>query len=183
MAQVLGTYLSLYAEINGKGSEVAFPGTELSGKALSNGSSQDMVAKASIIASLKPEQTTGQRYNTADNAQPSSWSKKWPIICEYFWLKGVGPSPAPGPQAEKYCADHFAEWQALGKNYGLKTGRVGNNRSHGMFSHFIMSKFHFDRQLDTSKCYDMMGDKVEQLDVQCAWYTALNRFREAKIIP
>ncbi|KAI1264816.1 hypothetical protein F5Y18DRAFT_417396 [Xylariaceae sp. FL1019] len=182
MAQVLSTYLSLYAEVNGKGSDVAFPGTELSWKALSNDSSQDIVAKASIIASLRPEKSAEQRYNTADDPAPSSWSQKWPIVCDYFGLKGVGPSPS-GPQPTEYCADHLDEWKAMEEKYGLKKGRVGNDRSFGGFPYLIMTLFDFDRNLDVSKVQDMMGDYKVEGDTKSVWYTAFDRFREAKIIP
>ncbi|KAF7537188.1 hypothetical protein G7054_g3886 [Neopestalotiopsis clavispora] len=184
LAQALGTYLSLYAEINGKGSEVIFPGTEKSYEILSNDSSQDIVAKASIIASLRPEISSGQRYNAADNAKASSWSVKWPVICEYFGLKGVGPSSnGSGPQPSEYLADHLAEWQALEKQHGLKTGRVGNDRSYGGFPYFIMTMFNFDRHLDMTKCHEMMGDAKVETDAKGAWWTAFDRFRQAKIIP
>ncbi|KAI4594485.1 hypothetical protein KJ359_008274 [Pestalotiopsis sp. 9143b] len=184
LAQALATYLSLYAEVNGEGSEVVFPGTDKSYNILSNDSSQDVVAKASIIASLRPGVTSGQRYNAADNARPSSWSAKWPVICEYFGLKGVGPSPAGcGPQPSEYLADHYAEWQTLEKRHGLKTGRVGNDRSFGGFPYFIMTMFNFDRHLDMTKCHEMMGDAKVETDAKGAWWTAFDRFRLAKIIP
>jgi len=51
-------YLSLYAAVEGKGAECAFPGTEKSWKIKSNDSSQDIVAKFVIYASLHPEITT-----------------------------------------------------------------------------------------------------------------------------
>jgi hypothetical protein len=184
LAQVLATYLSLYAEINGEGSEVVFSGTEKSYKILSNDSSQDAVAKISIIASLRPEISSGQRYNAADSAQPSSWSVKWPVICQYFGLKGVGPAPGgSGPQPEEYLASHFSEWQALEKKHGLKTGRVGNGRSLGGFAYFIMTMFNFDRHLDMTKCHEMMGDAKLEIDAKGGWWTAFDRFRQAKIIP
>ncbi|KAI1334535.1 hypothetical protein F5Y15DRAFT_420776 [Xylariaceae sp. FL0016] len=61
LAQALSTFLSLYAEINGEGSAVIFPGTEKSWKSLSNDSSSDIVAKVSIYASLHSEVTSEQR--------------------------------------------------------------------------------------------------------------------------
>jgi hypothetical protein len=184
LAQWLGLYLSLYAEINGKGSEVQFPGTEESYKILSNDSSQDIVAKTAIYASLHPEKSAGQRYNAADNSRASSWSEKWPVICEYFGLKGIGPPPGgSGPQPPTYLADHLAEWQEVEKKYGLKTGRVGNDRSFTGFPYFIMTMFNFDRHLDMSKTHEMMGDSTEEVDTKAAWWTAFDRFRQAKIIP
>ncbi|KAI0121199.1 hypothetical protein BJ170DRAFT_149431 [Xylariales sp. AK1849] len=184
VAQALAIYLSLYAEIKGKGSVVQFPGTEQSYKTLCNDSSQDIVAKASIYASLHPEVTSEQRYNTADNAKTSSWSEKWPIICEYFGLKGVGPPPdGLGPQPARFLADHFGEWQALEKRHGLKSGRVVNDRSVEVFAYFVMTVLNFDRQLDMTKCHKMLGDAKIETDAKGAWWTAFDRFRQAKIIP
>ncbi|KAH8655198.1 hypothetical protein BX600DRAFT_515037 [Xylariales sp. PMI_506] len=184
LAQVLSTYLSLYAEINGQGSEVAFPGTPESWKSLSNDSSQDIVAKVCIYASIHPEISSEQRYNAADNAVASSWSVKWPVICEYFGLKGVGPpTEGSGPQPVEFLADHFTEWQALEKKHGLKSGRVGNDRSYSGFPTLIMTLFNFNRDLDMSKCHELMGEAKIETDAKGAWWTAFDRFREAKIIP
>ena len=142
------------------------------------------MAKTCILASLRPEKSSAQRFNAADNAKPSSWSVKWPIICEYFGLKGVGPPPGgSGPQPTQYCADHFAEWQELEKKHGLKKGRVGNSRSYGGFPYFIMTMFNFDRHLDMSKLHDLMGEDKTETDTKGAWWTAFDRFRAAKIIP
>ncbi|KAH6885977.1 hypothetical protein B0T10DRAFT_608393 [Thelonectria olida] len=184
LAQFLGLYLSLYAEINGKGSEVQFPGTEESWKILSNDSSQDIVAKTAIYASLHPERSSGQRFNAADNSKPSSWSRKWPIICEYFGLKGIGPpAGGSGPQPTQYLADHIEQWNEVEEKYGLVTGRVGNDRSYGGFPYFVMSMFNFDRHLDMSQTHEMWGEATAEVDVQGAWWTAFDRFRKAKIIP
>ena len=184
LAQALALYLSLYAQLNGKGAEVEFPGTEISWKNLSNDSSQDICAKVSIVASLTPEKSAGQRYNAADNAQPSTWSKKWPIICEYFGLKGIAPpAGGSGPQPSQYLADHVTEWKEVEQKFGLVSGRVGNERSFGPFPYFIMTMLNFDRNMDMSQTQDMMGDLKENLTTQQAWYTAFDRFRKAKIIP
>lgn len=184
LAQTLSTYLSLYASVEGAGAEVAFPGTEQSWQIKSNDSSQDVVAKFAIWASLHPDQTHAQRFNTADNASPSSWSVKWPIICEYFGLKGT-PPPAggSGPQPGKYIEDHLEQWKALEKEKGLQTGRVGNERSFGGFQYFIMTMFNFDRDLDMSKVHSTWGKEKIETDAKGAWWVAFDRFREARIIP
>jgi hypothetical protein len=184
LAQALGTYLSLYAAVEGKGAEVAFPGTEKSWVIKSNDSSQDLVARFTIHASLHPEVSHGERFNAADNAIPSSWSEKWPVIAEYFALVGTPPPPGgSGPQPGKYIEDHLADWKKLEQEKGLQTGRVGNERSYGGFPYFIMTMFNFDRQLDMSKAHKAWGDKKEETDVKGAWWTAFDRFRKAKIIP
>jgi hypothetical protein len=182
--QWLGLYLSLVVELQGKGAEVQFPGTEESYTILCNDSSQDIVAKTAIYASLHPEKSAGQRFNAADSAQPSSWSKKWPIICAYFGLKGVGPPPGGcGPEPAQFLAEHVEDWRAVEKKYGLVTGRVGNDKSFSGFPTFIMKMFNFDRQLDMSRTHELMGDAKEEVDTQTAWYTGFDRYRKAKIIP
>ncbi|ROT36333.1 hypothetical protein SODALDRAFT_325683 [Sodiomyces alkalinus F11] len=184
LAQTVGTYLALYRDINGEGAEVAFPGTEKSWRNSSNESNQDVVAKVCIWASLQLETSAEQRYNAADSATPSSWSAKWPVICEYFGLKGTPPPPGgSGPQPAQYLADHYEEWKALEKKHGLVTGRVGNNRNFGPFAHFIMAMLDFDRNMDMSKCHAMWGEGKEEVDTKQSWWTTLDRFRKAKIIP
>jgi len=184
LAQWLGLYLSLRREMYGEGSEVPFPGSEKSYKILCNDSSQDIVAKTSIIASLKPEKSGGERYNAADNAQPSSWSKKWPIICDYFGLKGVGPPAGDvGPDPVQFINENIDKWREIEKKHGLVTGRAGNERSYSGFPVFIMRLFDFDRHLDMTKVHEMMGDQKAEVDTKTAWYTAFDRYRKAKIIP
>jgi hypothetical protein len=184
LAQTLATYLALYAAVEGLGAECAFPGTEASWKNLSNESNQDTVAKFAIYASLHPEVSAGRRFNTGDSATPSSWSVKWPVLCEYFGLKGVPPLPeSVGPQPGQYIEQHLREWQELERKYGLQTGRVGNERSFGGFQYFIMSLLDFDRQLDLSKMHNAWGEAKIEIDVAGSWWTTFDRFRKAKIIP
>lgn len=150
----------------------------------SNDSSQDLVARFTIYASLHPEISHGERFNAADNALASSWSQKWPVICEYFDLKGSPPPEGgSGPQPGKYIEEHLDAWRKLEEEKGLQTGRVGNERSFGGFQYFIMTMFDFDRDLDMSKVHKAWGDKKEETDVKGAWWMAFDRFRKAKIIP
>jgi hypothetical protein len=188
LAQALALYLSLVREVEGEGAQVVFPGTTESWKIQSNDSSQDIIAKFAIHASLHPEASAGQSFNAADNSQSSSWSVKWPIICEYFGLKGMAPTatkpgPESGPDPVRYTVDHREEWLRLEKQHGLQTGRVGNERSFGGFPYFIMTMFNFDRPLDMSKTHEAWGSAVEETDAKGAWWTAFDRFRKAKIIP
>ena len=185
LPQHLALYLSLFRHLNGEGAAVTFPGNTKSWTALSTDSSQDLIARFSIHAALNPKTCgQGQRFNTADNTSPSSWSKKWPIICAYFGLKGAGPPESgSGPQPGDYLAEHVEEWKKMEKEKGLETGRVGNNRSYGGFPFFIMSMFNFDRHLDMTIGHKAWGDRTEEVDTKTAWYTAFDRFRQANIIP
>jgi hypothetical protein len=185
LPQQLALYLSLYRYVNGAGAEVQFPGTEESWTILSNDSSQGILAKFCIYASLNPESCGhGNRFNVADNAQPSSWSKKWPIICDYFGLKGVGsPKGGSGPQPGEYISQHLEEWKKMEMEKGLVGGRVGNDRSFGGFPHFIMTMFNLDRHLDLSKLHKAWGSATEQCDTKTAWWMVFDRYKQAKIIP
>ncbi|KAK6439955.1 hypothetical protein LTR95_003818 [Oleoguttula sp. CCFEE 5521] len=186
LAQTLATYLACYREVEGEGAEVAFPGTEQSWPILSNDSSQDIVARFAIHCVLNPQASGGRSLNTSDNSQPSSWSKKWPVICEFFGLKGTAPpAGGSGPQPGQYLTEHLEQWKALEKKHGLATGRVGNDRSFAGFQYFIMTMFNFDRQLDLTNMHAAWSDggKVQEVDSKTAWWTAFERFRAAKIIP
>ncbi|KAK4941420.1 hypothetical protein LTR10_018689 [Elasticomyces elasticus] len=183
LAQALSLYLSLVHDIEGPGAEVVFPGTMESWSIQSNDSSQDIIARFAIYASLHPEVSAGQTFNAADNARSSSWSVKWPVICEYFGLKGVAPTNGSGPDPVKYTVDNRERWLALEKKFGLQTGRVGNERSFGGFPYFIMTMFNFERPLDMTKMHKAWGSGKEETDTKGAWWTAFDRFRKAKIIP
>lgn len=188
LPQALALYLTLYRHINGEGAKVVFPGTMKSWRILSNDSSQDIVARFSIFAGLqdadKLQKISGQRFNVSDSQEPSSWSKKWPKLCEYFGLVGVEPSEANGGSGSDpaaYVSENREKWFELEKQHGLQSGRVGNDRSYSGFPHFIMSMFNFDRNLDLSAMRSIY--EQEDVPVEKPWYTAFDRFRKAKIIP
>lgn len=184
LAQWLALYLSLYREMHGEGAEVIFPGTMKSWSSKSNDSGQDIIARFAIYASLHPEVSREQSFNAADNAQPSSWSAKWPVICEYFGLRGVSPAKGSGPDPARFLGENQERWTEVEKKYGLRTGRVGGNkRSFEGFPAFIMAMFDFDRQLDMSKMHQAWGKAKEEATIQDTWYTAFDRFRKAHIIP
>lgn len=183
LAQWLALYLTLYREINGEGASVVFPGTTASWSIKSNDTSQDVLARFAIYASLHPAVSAGESFNVADAAQPSSWSSKWPIICEYFGLKGVPPTEGPGPDPAEYLAVHWDRWLEVQREYNLRAGRAGDCRSFGGYPHFIMSMFNFDRQLDLGKTHRAWGRGAEGADTRKTWYTAFDRFRSARIIP
>ncbi|GAB1194346.1 hypothetical protein APSETT444_003591 [Aspergillus pseudonomiae] len=183
IAQWIALYLSLYRKIHGEGAEVVFPGTK-SWTIQSNDSSQDIIARFAIHASLHPEISAGQSFNIADEAQSTSWSVKWPIMCQYFGLKGVAPINGPGPDPTAFLHEHQDEWLAMEKEYNLQTGHLlGNNISIPDAPSFLMSLFEFDRPLDLTKAHQAWGDAKEERDVRKVWYTAFDRFRKARIIP
>ena len=181
-------YLSLYREINGAGAEVVFPGTN-SWTVKSNDSSQDTIARFAIHASLHPKLSADQGFNTADNASWSTWSVKWPIICDYFGLKGVPPADGEqgqqlGPDPDDFVAENQDRWVDMEKQYELRGGLVkGRSRGVQGICHFLMNRFDYDRQLDLTKMHRVWGKNTEEKDVKEAWYVAFDRFRKAKMIP
>jgi len=181
LGTVLGIYFSLFREVEGEGAECPFPGTEKSWKALSNDSSSDMIARQTIHLSLTlPISAKGQGYNVADEKTPSSWSKKWPILANYFGLKGTGP-PAKGTEIRKYIKEHMDVWEKLEKEKGLQTGHADSPRTFPGFEYFLMTQFDFDRQYDMSKMYGT-GFEEERGTAQ-AWGLVFDRMRKAKLIP
>lgn len=184
LAQWLAIYLSLYREINGEGATVVFPGTMKSWHALSQDSSQDLIARFSIYASLHPEIGEGEGYNIADSAEPTTWEYKWPIVCEYFGLKGASPKEGSGPDPAAYIAENSDKWIATEEKYGLQKGHgQSNDRSLSIVPHFLMSSFDFDRQVDMTKTHQVWGVSKEEADVRKCWHTAFDRYKSAKIIP
>ncbi|KAF2119705.1 hypothetical protein BDV96DRAFT_568066 [Lophiotrema nucula] len=181
LGTVIGIYLSLFKEVNGEGAECPFPGTEKSWKALSNDSSSDMIARQTIHLSLKlDESAKGEGYNVADEKTPSSWSKKWPVLCSYFGLKGTGPSSS-APEIRKFIKEHMDVWEKLEKEKGLQTGHADSPMIFPGFEYFLMTQFDFDRQYDMTKTYGTGFS--EERDTLTAWGGVFDRMRKAGIIP
>ncbi len=203
IAQTLGIYLSVYRAVEGEGAKCPFPGTDKSWVCRHNESPQDMIAHLSIHASLHPEKTASKAFNVG--GEKTTWSAKWPVICEYFGLKGTGPekgSTNPGT----YIKEHGKEWAELEEKHNLRTGVVGNDISHPYFqvrSQFLFSSsqnnfffaealanFHqyfvtnlldFDRYMSKEAAQGI--GYTEEIRTPETWKIAFDRMREAKIIP
>lgn len=189
-AQTLGIYLSLFAEIEGEGADCPFPGNEKCWNNLSHESNQDILAKICVHASLHPDVTHRQIYNAGDSLQPSSWRCRWPVICEYFGLKGRPPLPDhQAPQPEHYLIKHIEKWKEMEKKHDLVGGHIVNDRTfieptHGVgVIYGLTNLLNFDRQLDMTRCHEMWGSSKEEIDTKGSWYTVFDRFRKARIIP
>jgi hypothetical protein len=177
----MGVYLSLWRAVEGEGAEAPFPGTDKSWNALSNDSSSDMIARQTIHLSLHPERVEkGTGYNVADEKTPSSWAKKWPILCAYFGLKGTGPSTNP-PEMRKYIKEHIDVWRKLEEKHGLQTGHADSAKTFPGFEYFLMTQFDFDRQYDMEKMY--ATGFTEERGTGMAWGLVFDRMRKAKVIP
>jgi nucleoside-diphosphate-sugar epimerase len=184
LAQTLATYLALFRAVEGPGAACAFPGNEKSWRIRSNECNQDTIAKFAVWASLHADVSGGKRFNVADRAAPSSWSRKWPVICEFFGLKGT-PPPADGgsaPQPGQYVQEHLAEWEELERKHGLQTGRQIGPVAAG-FQNFIMGLFDFDREMSVKRMQGVWGPDTIEMDEKESWWRTFERFRQAKIIP
>jgi len=183
IAQTLAVYLSLYISIEGKGAICPFPGTAASWKAKFNYSSQDVVARFSIFASLHPNITGGRAFNVADAPSPTSWSALWPAICEWFGLQGGRPDPHGTLQPSAYIRQHAARWTELVKRHGLKSDVLDVETSKGKsdYQYHLMTQFDFDRTLDLSSMHDVgFQDFVQG---PASWWTTFERIRQGKQIP
>lgn len=181
LAQSLGIYLSLYCHVNGKGSKVPWPGTAKSYQVLSSQTSQDILAKFSIWASLRPQVAgQGEAWNVIDSNQPASWADRWDLICALFELEG-GPADENAPTASEFIDSHRADWDNLAATHGLKAGVLDNDVTNPYFFRNILALFDYDHQISADKAY-RAGFDVSWED-QRSWAQTFERFRVAKIIP
>jgi hypothetical protein len=176
----IGIYLSLWKELYGEGAECPFPGTQKSWKALCHESSSDMIARQTIHLSLSPLTENGGGYNVADAKEPSNWSARWPVLCQCFGLKGMGPVDEM-PEIRQFIKDNVDTWQKMEWKYGLQTGHAHNGRILPGFEYFMMTKFDFDRQYDMSKMYGTGFE--EEREARETWGAVFDRMRNARIIP
>ena len=177
LAQALALFLSMYVSIEGKGSEVPYPGTDLAHTSLYTDTSQDILARFHIHASLHPDTVNGRAFNVADG-EVVSWKTVWPDICNYFGLKGVAPnsSKSTGTQWMREQRSQWADWV---KDQGLKEGALEGTTWD--FMDMIIAGASFDRQFDLSECRSV-GFK-EEVPTTMGYALAFDRMREAKIIP
>ena len=80
LAKAFGLFLSMYASIKGKSTEVVFPGNAITWTSLHNDCSQDILARFHIHTSQSPNTQAGQIINVADE-DPIIWEQIWSGIC------------------------------------------------------------------------------------------------------
>lgn len=91
-----------------------------------------MIAKAEIYLSVvKPEEANGEAFNITDTATPGPWSMKWPILTEYFGLKGTGQGDKAGKTSTSggTCTRKTAEECVRNMDSGGGDPRVHTARS------------------------------------------------------
>ncbi|KAL1954328.1 hypothetical protein VTO42DRAFT_1402 [Malbranchea cinnamomea] len=176
----LALYLSLYRFVHGPGASVTFPGTHKNWNYTFTESTQDLITKAEIYLSVvKPEEANGEAYNIADNATPTPWAVRWPIITEYFGLKGVGPGENSWGELDVWWNQHQNEYRKMCEKYGLQPRQI-------MPETWVFVKAGFTL-LDRNR--EMSLDKIRNVGFTEEWpigkgfLVAFDRIAEAKIIP
>ncbi|KAK1718923.1 hypothetical protein BDP67DRAFT_393633 [Colletotrichum lupini] len=116
-------FLALWRYVHGPGAEIKFIGTATNYTHTNTDSSQDIIAKSHIyLSTVKPEESNGEAFNTADNATPVSWVERWPVMVDYFGLQGT--PPVEGAQTtfpvEKWWEEHQGDYKRMCAEYGLK---------------------------------------------------------------
>lgn len=127
IAQAIGLFLSLWKELEVEGGApraVPFPASREAWTALHTDTSQDILARFHIYASLRPQLVSGEAFNVADGPA-STWESKWPRLCEYFGLRGVGPdADSTGFNAQAWMEKQEKHWQPWVEKFGLKEGAL-----------------------------------------------------------
>jgi nucleoside-diphosphate-sugar epimerase len=178
IAQNLGLWLSLVKEIDGEDAEVVFPGSRKAYTAKHSDTSQDLVGRFTIHASLQGNATDGQIFNIADGV--TTWEEDWPKICALFSLRGVGPKAATMTSKDWVMA-HQDRWAGWVEKYGLKEGVLEANDWD--FIDFVMT-VETDRHMDLQRARDVgFADEIQSSDVVKGYAVAFRRMREAKMIP
>ena len=176
----LSLYLSLYRYVNGPGARVTFPGTKKNWAYTFTESSQDVIAKSEIYLSVvKPEIANGEAFNIADNATPSSWSMKWPILTEYFGLKGTGPGEKGWEDLDIWWNVHQDQYKEMCTKYGLQMREIRPDT-------WIFLKAGFtllgrNREMDLNKI--RMAGFEEEWVVGHGFHVAFDQIAKSKIIP
>ncbi|KAF9874397.1 hypothetical protein CkaCkLH20_07960 [Colletotrichum karsti] len=183
LGTVLGIFFSLYRHIHGADAECPFPGSLDSWNALSVDASADMIARQTLHLSTTAVQSVkkGDAFNVGDAKRPSCWREKWPVLCEYFGLKGVKSEQDNPIEVRKFIRENLSAWSELEGRYGLEKGHADNPMIYPGFEYFLLTQFDTDRHFDMSKMY-ATGFGEERSTIE-AWGKVFDRMREAKIIP
>ncbi|KAL4908855.1 hypothetical protein BDW74DRAFT_73698 [Aspergillus multicolor] len=123
----LALYLMLFRYVNGPDSTVVFPGPYTNYTHTYTSSSQDIIARSELYLSIeKPDQAHGEAFNTADSATPDPWTIVWPMICEYFGLRGQGAAPEDKgwKDIDKWWVAHQDEYKKMCEEYGLRPREI-----------------------------------------------------------
>lgn len=167
-------YLSTYALIEGEGAEVPYPGSSAGYTSTYNEASSAIIGKFIIWAGLNIDKVgRGQVYNIADQAKPESMAERWPAICSYFGLKGVGPTEDANALAP---SEYVKRHQAVLKERGVKSNEVFKANFLDSYGYYL----YFNREFSLDKARSV-GFK-EELNPNESWFKAFDRFKKAGVI-
>ena len=179
LAQCLGLFLAFCRWKEGNGAVVEFPGSESAWKARHSDSSQDILARFHIFASLHPERVREKAFNIADG-EVVTWEGVWAGICGWFGLKGVGPGQGKGGEkGTQWLKSQRGEWGRWEKENGLKEGMM--EATGWEFMEALVVMIEFNREYDLSRAREAGFE--ETVDTVVGYHLAFERMREAKIIP
>lgn len=180
IGQALGLFLSLWKHVEGKHNAetlvVPFPGTRESWTAQFTDTSQDILARFHILASLSPDKTAERAFNVADGP-PTAWEREWPALCEYFGLRGGGPEERQF-SAQQWMESHQSAWADWVREYGLKEGAL--EATSWEFMQVILS-IPFRRDYDLSAARQV--GFTDQRETYLGYVRCFDEMRNARIIP
>ena len=176
----LGLYLALYRYIHGAGANVTFPGTKKNFVYTYTDSSQDLISKAEIYLSVvNPDAANGEAFNIADTAKPGPWSDKWPILAEYFGLKGTGPGEKGWEEIDVWWEEHQEEYKKMCEEYGLRVRQIP--AATWIFVKAGVTLLDRNREMSLDKIRSV--GFTEEQPVGHSHHAAFDHMAEAKIIP
>lgn len=185
-AQSLGLFLAFYASKNSNKSsgrpKLAFPSSPTIWNAHISDVSQRTLGRAHLFAS-NLQSANGESFNIADAPSKigTTWSEKWPQVCEYFGIEGVGPGEVEGQTwgAVEYMRMHENEWDAWEKSKGLRSGIF--KATGWEFLEIILQMAVFDRIYDQDKFAEAGFNQTHSIPE--AYREAFQIMEEAKILP
>ncbi|KAE9400842.1 hypothetical protein BT96DRAFT_919150 [Gymnopus androsaceus JB14] len=164
-----GLYLAVFAAVEGNGATVPFPGSEGGWHAMFNEGSAEIIAKLSIWACLNTEKTSGERFNVADCASPSTMEERWPVLANFFGLKGAGPDGKMVKPSE-YIAKHQ-------DRPGINVNQVWGAERMDWFGYYL--SFHRHMSLEKAR----LAGFVEELDPNLSWLKSFRQMQNAGLLP
>ena len=185
-AQALGLFLSFYADrepgIAGEKKRIPFPGPVTVYNAHYTEIGQKSLGRAHIFASDLVNAPNGEVYNVGDSplVAGATWRERWPAVCNYFGLLGVGPDEGGtnSLSVSSYMSRHQGEWEVFERKWGLLPGVIQN--SSWEFLDVLLTLTIFDRHYDLSK---FAGLGFEQTDMMKNYEESFGLMRKAKILP
>ncbi len=176
-------YLSLFALVHGKGASVPFPGTQKAYTSLYNEASAATIAKCAIWAALHPHHTRGgQVFNIADQAKAESMNERWPLLANWFGLRGIAPRSSPVDNDDQAREEALKPSEFIKKHGHLLEAK--GVRSSAVFKGDFLDEYgyylDFDRQLSLDKV--RQAGFVEEVNPNDGWIRAFEMLKAADMI-